>query len=353
MSVSLADMASRYQTIPDALETTLEWGHSLPSMMLSIDALRTVKAWDVVGVGASEGPVSLLTHVLASLGYAVRKLPISHMLEQQTEAKASRRGLIVFSQGMSPNARIALGQTSNYHASILFTATTSERPERHQLVKEFPGLVCQHAPSSEPGSLVRLVGPICASLAALQFAVAYHQLQGDAAPSWADSIAAVPEAVREITRQPGLPLGNNLAACLAVGADVDLAPALAWKWQEAVYERLPLSSDVLAFAHGPLQSIYEREATFFALSREGNPAHADLWNRLHKALHPTRHRVLALTAKLPGPLALFEFDAKCNSILLAEMRRRGIDPGHWPGQSTDGPLYLIDGPSAIEPALPE
>ena len=350
MTISLDDMATRYESVPSALETTMEWGQSLAESMRGAAQLLSVTAWDVVGVGASDGPASLLTSVLADLGYAARKLPISHMLEPQLQARANRRGLIVFSQGVSPNARIALRQASNYHASILFTATTSERPERYQFVEGFPGLVLRHAPNSERGSLVRLVGPICASLSALQFALAYHRLKGNAAPAWAAKLEEVPQAVREITNEQGLPLGKNLAACLAVGADVELAPSLAWKWQEAVYERLPLSSDVLAFAHGPLQSIYEREAMFFALLREGNPAHEELWKRLDEALHPDRHRVLPLTAKLPGPLALFEFDAKCNSILLAEMRQRGIDPGHWPGQATDGPLYLIDGSSMAQKA---
>jgi hypothetical protein len=352
MSVSLSDMAARYETIPDALALTLEWGRILPERLRAIEQLPGIRAWDVVGVGASEGPASLLTSVLAELGYAARKLPISHMLEPQLEASASFRGLILFSQGMSPNARIALAQAANYRTSVLFTATTDARPDRHQLVEEFPGLVCLHAPASEPGSLVRLVGPICASLSGLQFALAYHELKGGASPRWASALGSVPEAVREITRHPGIPLGNSLAACLAVGADVDLAPSLAWKWQEAVYERLPFSSDVLAFAHGPLQSIYDEEATLFSLAREGNAAHADLWNRLQKALHPARHRVVPLTAKLPGPLALFEFDARCNSILLAEMCHRGIDPGHWPGQSTDGPLYQIDGSRLADETVP-
>ena len=351
MTISLDDMATRYESVPSSLETTMKWGQSLAERMQGAGQLLGVTAWDVVGVGASEGPACLLTNVLADLGYAARKLPISHMLEPQLHARANRRGLIVFSQGVSPNARIALRQASNYQASVLFTATTSERPERYQFVKDFPGLVLRHAPNSEPGSLVRLVGPICASLSALQFALAYHRLKGEEAPAWASQLEDVPGAVGEITNQAGLPLGKNLAACLAVGADVDLAPSLAWKWQEAVYERLPLSSDVLAFAHGPLQSIYEREATFFALIREGSAAHAELWKRLHEALHPDRHRVLPLTAKLPGPLALFEFDAKCNSILLAEMRQRGIDPGHWPGQATDGPLYLIDGHAMVDSSV--
>jgi hypothetical protein len=137
------------------------------------------------------------------------------------------------------------------------------------------------------------------------------------------------------------PIGCDPVACLALGTDSELARSLMWKWQEGLYTRLPVVTDVLSFAHGPLQSFFDQQATFFSLVRSGNDVHADIFSRLSRSLHPTRHRQVTLSAQLSGPLAYFEYDAQVGAFLLAEFEARNLDPEVWPGQGEDGPLYSL------------
>lgn len=126
--------------------------------------------------------------------------------------------------------------------------------------------------------------------------------------------------------------------------DAELARCLMWKWQEGLYARLPVTTDVLGFAHGPLQSFYDKRGTFITLRRDSQPKMNEVFERFRASLHPTRHQEVCLRAALPGPLAYFEFDAQLNAYLLAEIEDRGIDPETWPGQGADGPLYGLHEP---------
>lgn len=345
--LSLEELVCRKDAVPAAIEATLE------RRLLFADALRgqlteAPFSWDVVGLGASEGPARLLASVLQSLGHTSRYLPISQLLERPHPTTLASRGLVVFSQGLSPNAQIALEPAQHYGQAVLITATTELRPARHRLVESFPGAVLRHLPESEPGGLLRLVGPPCAALTGLLFALELHARRGGTAPKWETELGEISGTLREEGRLPAEALGADLAACLAVGTDLETASALCWKWQEALYARLPVAADVLGFAHGALQSFYEEPAVIMALHRPRETVHELLWPRLEKALHASRHRIVPLTARLPGPLAFFEFDAACNAIMLAEMQARNIDPGTWPGQSQDAPLYQIDSLANID-----
>jgi hypothetical protein len=160
-------------------------------------------------------------------------------------------------------------------------------------------------------------------------------------PSWAEALGEIPDVVAEHATAGASPLGRDPSACLAIGEDAQLGSCLMWKWQEGLYTRLPIATDVLSFAHGPFQSFYETEHVFLTLRRLGDFAHDDIWKRFERTRHSVRHQVKSLSARLPGPLAFFEFDIQLAHILLEEARARGIDPAIWPGQGEDGPLYAL------------
>lgn len=348
VKLSLEELERRKDAIPGALEATLSRRASFSRALRQELSNGACTTWDVVGLGASEGPARLLASVLHALGYSSRYLPVSQLLERPKDSQCETRGLVLFSQGLSPNAQIALEPARDYGQAVLITATTEKRPERHRLAEAFPGAVLRHLPELEPGGLLRLVGPPCAALTGLLFALELNSVAGGATPDWAERLADVPVALNQVQNVEVSALGADLAACLAVGRDLETASALCWKWQEALYTRLPVAAEVLGFAHGALQSFYEEPAVIMALQRPDETVHQLLWPRLDKVLHEQRHRVVPLFATLPGPLAFFEFDAACNAIMLAEMQARGIDPGTWPGQSQDAPLYQIDSLENIE-----
>lgn len=338
--LSLSEIARRVASIPNLLEQQLR------APLPDADRLSAIESWDVVGIGASEGPARLLTCLLSDMGLSCRLVPLSNFREREHAAyfrpEHERRGLIIFSQGLSPNAQLALHDAKSYTDAVLFTSVDDQsRESRARLLRDFAGVVIGHGPHEEAGSLVRFAGPMAATLAAVRFALLLAETRQIRA-TWGEALCSVPGVYRAALADAG-PLGGALSATLTAGPDLPTAQALMWKWQEALYTPLPPAFDVLAFAHGPLQAYFDQAAFFLILERPGS-AHRQLWQRFEGVLNPERHRVLRLLASLPGPLAAFEFDAFLNARLLAEMNARAIDPGHWPAQEMDGPLYSLSTP---------
>ena len=157
------------------------------------------------------------------------------------------------------------------------------------------------------------------------------------APSWLPLLAKIPGCY-DSSASTELSFEGDPSACVAPGPLVALAPTLMWKWQEALYAPLAPTFDLLAFAHGPLQSIVGKRSLLLTLEQtEGEP----LMTSLRRVLDPDHHRVVALRASLPAPLSIFEYDAALSRIALGEMRRRRIDPANWPGKKADKPLYEV------------
>ncbi len=115
----------------------------------------------------------------------------------------------------------------------------------------------------------------------------------------------------------------------------------------------PSIVDACAFVHGPLQSIYEREASIVVLARTHarardpeNPSSA-LVERLRACVDPSRHGIVVIDSDLPGPLAALEHDAKLLVAVRDGLEASTWDLVDWPGKGKDGALYDL-GASALE-----
>lgn len=305
---------------------------------------RDVERFDVTGIGASEGPARLLVNELLDLGFCARFTAAAHYLRPTDGAKTA---LIAFSQGLSPNARLALRQAPLYAASLLFTALTGPEnasPPKLALLHHFRtagGTTWTHAPLREGGSLVRMVGPACASLLALRFAAELAQKRDLPAPAWLKALPAVPSAAAESFRNAPTSGGSDPLALLGTAPSTSMLRSLAWKWQEGLFTKLPPDFDVLSFMHGPLQSLHGTPGTMILCRGPVHPSDDDLIRRLQQVLSKQPQQLLELKATLPGPLAWFEFDAAFNQMVLREIEARKLSPGDWPAQGLDAPLYQL------------
>src|SRR5690606_5559805 len=108
---------------------------------------------------------------------AATYLPLSGFVEPAPGAFAGKT-LVVFSQGVSPNAQIALRRRPGFAHSVLFTSTTpgaaraAGKPERAALLQSFldeGGELVEFPLAEEYTTLIRFVGPMAGYLAALQF----------------------------------------------------------------------------------------------------------------------------------------------------------------------------------------
>ena len=311
------------------------------------------------GVGSSAAHAALLAHLLADrLGIAAR--PASAGAFISAAADSSRDVLVVFSQGLSPNARLALHAPQRWLAVILVTAVPprpSDAPRRAALaaLRRAGGIVLHLPGGAERGLLLRVAGPLAATAACFRLAEALAAALLDATPL--DGAMRLDGPRIAAAMRAAAARGERLAGRLDLGPEVQralvssggygaLAGNLALKLSEALLLPPPPVHDLIDFAHGPFQQLYARRATHFALTRRGAPGEPALLSRLAAMLDPTRHRLVRLPASLPGAQALFEHEALLNALVLRAMDGRDLDPSDWPGRGRDAPLYDVQVPVA-------
>ncbi|HSP98994.1 MAG TPA: creatininase family protein [Candidatus Dormibacteraeota bacterium] len=312
----------------------------------------------VTGVGSSAAHARLLAHLLADLaGLPARALPAGAFVARRADP---RDALIVFSQGLSPNARLALDDPAAWLGVMVVTAVTrrSRDPGTCATLARLAAAGGRTVPlpgGTEAGLLLRVAGPLAGYAIAYRLAAAIADAAGcDASALHLDAgrvVAAMRAATAAAARLPGDLLVGELAL-LASGGYGALADNLALTIGEGLYQPPPPIWDLIDFAHGPFQQLFARRATILALTRRGAAGEADLLRRAARMLDRRRHRLIGLPATLPGAQALFEHQALLNAVLLRTIAARGVDQAHWPGRGRDGALYRIARPPRQSPAAP-
>lgn len=318
---SLREVAAQLRTVPRVLAEAASI--VLPSVPSS--APSSVVA---TGIGGSEGPARLFAARLASAGCAARFVPLSAFVTGRPTGDL----LVVFSQGLSPNARLALRDHGAFARTWLVTAVQPERTsgDLRDVVRDLAPRVelVVHGPEIERGMLARFVGPSVASLVALRLASVLG------APSFEGERVA--DVYASIVATEHAPVPEGPLALVTAGVLVDALFGLRWRWLET-FGQDPHVWDVLASAHGPLQALYERGATWFCFE---SSATKELSERLCAAL-PEHHAVRRLPVSSDAPLAFFEATAHLDAAILATLSARPRDLRSWPGKGADAPLYEL------------
>ncbi|MEZ4442414.1 MAG: hypothetical protein R3B72_25190 [Polyangiaceae bacterium] len=334
-AASSAELAARIARLPAEIAAACRT--SFPDLTRSSLSDRPLVA---TGAGASEGPARTLSDSLAHAGLPSRFVPLSAFAGSQPPLRDDE-ALVVFSQGLSPNARIALRGRSHHTVVVTAVAPDPDAPTtsaaRHAADLEGAGVArIPHGPEEETGLLLRVLGPPLATLAALRLAA---HLTERPLPL-ADLHAAVDAARPPV---PALPEPLGQLALVTAGAHQPAAHGLRWKLLEGIAAGDPPIWDVLQFVHGAFQQFYDRPLTLLALEYPESPQ-SILFERLERLLHAPHHRLIRLRASLPGPLGWFEHDAMLDALLLAELARQPRDLADWPGKGEDRALYDIDEP---------
>jgi creatinine amidohydrolase len=316
-----AVLAARIQEIPAAVARTA--ARVLPALGLGATALRRVVA---TGIGSSAAHAALLVHELRRAGVDAVALPLSSFLAPPEPARDDV--LVVFSQGLSPNAALALESPARWRRVVLVTAVTDEA--RLAGIREAGVAIATIDGDEERGTLLRVVGPVTGYVAAIRLAEA---LGGPAAPSF-DGIGA----------RPPMPTVDDAAleaplALLTTGSYGELVTNLQYKVMEGLLLPMPPAWDVLHLAHGPFQQCVRGRATFLALTRPGAAGEDVLLDRLASMLEPERHVLVRLAARRAEPLALIDHETMLNELVLRAIAARRVDQVRWPGRGADAPLY--------------
>jgi GTP cyclohydrolase II len=317
-------LGERMRAIPGALARTA--ARAVPELRLGARRVRRIVA---TGVGSSTAHAALLAHVLRAHGRDAVVEPLSAFVGR---TPASRDDvLVVFSQGLSPNAQLALDAPERWRRVVLVTAVTD--PARLDPLRARGVVVHGIDGEDEFGTLVRVIGPMTGYWGALQVAAALGGPPAPAVEPVLDALArlAVPSVSAEWLERP--------LALVTSGSYGALVANLQYKMMEGALLAMPPVWDVLHLAHGPFQQRFDGRATFLALTRPDAAGEDDLLERLATMLVPERHVLVRLPASLPGVLALFEHEALLNALMLADLEVRAVDQVEWPGRGRDTPLY--------------
>ena len=344
-------LAARVRALPELVRSAMAGDEAPPRL-----GLAAVRRVITTGIGSSAAHARLLAYLLAEhLGCDARFRPLGAFLEPAPPGSCDDL-LVVVSQGLAPNARLALADLAAWRHVVVLTATRAAaargREDAAALLEHLGAVGVEirsfAAGTEEYGTLVRVTGPMAGYLAVLRYAQGLATGAGRAQAMPVCDGARLAAAVAAAGAQAGplraLAASGRLAGNLVLLASGDyttLADNLRLKILEGLLLPLPPIFDLLELAHGPFQQAFPAPATFLALTRPDAPREAELLARFASMLDPDRHRLVPLAATLPLPFALCEHEAWVNELMLAGIAARAIDQARWPGQGRDRALYVV------------
>jgi creatinine amidohydrolase/Fe(II)-dependent formamide hydrolase-like protein/fructoselysine-6-P-deglycase FrlB-like protein len=339
----LETLRLRHRQSPEAV-----LGAFTANIDLSQIDLKKYRAIVTTGIGSSAAHARYLAWLLRT--YAALPswdVPTGAFLVPPVN-EAKEQALVVFSQGLSPNARIPLEAAARFGRTILVTAAGAERGERAAALKfaEDAGIVVVTLPvNPEYEVLLRITGPLAGYAVALRMASRCAQTIKSDPKSVTDAMAAASDRAEACLAAADPALFSDPITFVTAGGYSYLTTNLCAKVTEGMFLSPPAAVDALELAHGYLQEASGKPRTFVALTRN-SPHDTNLFSHVRASLDP-QHRLLEFEAKLPDPLQIFEHETAMNAFVLAAIAARQLDQREWPGKGRDQSLYDIDSVQSI------
>ena len=341
--------------VPDRLDEIRSAPARLPRMLVT------------TGIGTSEGHARHLAEAAARwLGQPAR-FATSGSLSRGAPRHSKQDWLVVFSQGLSANARHALRHVEAWGGVILVTGLSPEDggagdQEKQAWLEmlESKGVVrVDMGCGVEYGSLLRVIGARVGYAVAwsLLRTLAWRRLETVTALECEPSrlLAAQLDAGREVARAfpESEPIESFFSAersliLVAEEGMLELAEQLSLKVSEGMLRPQPRCLDVLQFAHGPLQSLATRPTSILFFSQV-EPEESVWLARLSETLDPALHDLRVLRAQLPLPFAVLEYEAMLDECILRMLGETELDLVDWPGADREGALYSAGPPLEAQP----
>lgn len=303
----------------------------------------------ITGTGSSEAHARYLAMLLnLYTDRAAAYLPLSGFTVADRDAFTDKT-LVVFSQGVSPNAQIALNRRGDFAHCVLFTATTpaaaraagkQARADLLQRIIDEGGDLIEFPLAEEYTTLIRFVGPLAGYLACLQFTAHFAGCrfpQPDAATILPLLDSRPPDELRDaMIRLPSaFSQGFNLVTAAPIS---DFAQNLACKFMEGVFWPCPPISDFLQFAHGPFQQMNAHPKPVIIL-QGGSAIEAELVGRSVRMLRDAGLGAFVIRVDAAPLYSIFGFEAALNALVFDVMKHLHIDQVNWPGKGRDDLLY--------------
>lgn len=303
----------------------------------------------VTGTGSSEAHARYFcTLINLFTDRSATAIPLSAFLNPANQHLRDKT-LVVFSQGLSPNAQIALRRHRDFHHTVVFTSATpasaraAGKGDRADLLSDLAeaGADIIHFPLSEEyTTLIRFVGPACGYLACLQFAASLpgcaidRPRPGQVLPLF--ELEPPDDLLEAVLAHPGrFARGFNLVSAAPIS---DFAQNLACKFMEGLFWSCPTLSDFLQFAHGPFQQATADRHPVVLLQGDLR-AEADLVRRSRDMLRGVGLDAYVVQVPASMLFSIFGFEHLFNRVVYRAMVHFGVDQVNWPGKGRDDFLY--------------
>ena len=349
LSARVAEAPDHVARVPDFLDALEDAPARLPRSLVT------------TGIGTSEGHARHLAEAAARwLGQPARFASTGSLM-RGVPPNAREDWLIVFSQGLSANARHAFRDVEQWGGVVLVTGVLpsstdapEETPESRVWLRDLEarGVIrIDMGCGTEYGTLLRVVG------ARVGYAVGWSFLRTLARRRLrtCEAMRIDSERLRKAQTDASLesrrvfPESESMAAFFAAerslilvadGGALELADQLSLKLAEGMLRPQARCIDVLQYAHGPLQSLAGRPASILYLSQADPDRDAADWlKRFTQTLDPALHDLRVLRAQLPLPFAVVEWEAMLDDCVLRVLEETGHDVVDWPGADREAALY--------------
>ncbi|CAF3005004.1 unnamed protein product [Rotaria sp. Silwood2] len=348
----------RLSQIPPFLLGMLE--DIFPALSSSI---LDAQSFIITGIGSSEAHARYLT-LLINLYTDRQALFIGFTgFTRLTTRFRSNQMLILFSQGLSPNAQMILkyGQ-ENFSHILVFTSMNDEQMKRKcSWIDKEKIETIQFPLNDEYTTLIRVIGPACGFLAVILFVQRFTnirliekaKLQTTLIKNTPSSLllgysilqqAMIEDKNQQFSRGPfHLILSSPL---------IDVCQNLLYKFVEGLYWSSPTVYDYLQFAHGPFQqlrSLTDRSTAIVCFVDSANLLDVELEHRLRQMIdecnkQPQLVHIYTLYLSSSSIIySIFELEMVFNQLIFEIMCKRQCQQIDWPGKGQDQPLYAFSG----------
>jgi creatinine amidohydrolase len=350
-------LRGRLESIPALLES---WAAS-PEAARAARPQKWPQRVVATGLGSSEAHARYLVWLLNRFtDIPAEFLPTGALLSPDSGGRWQDRTLVVFSQGLSAHARIALGCRGAFARTVLFTAASREglirggkldRARCLEALEQEGAEVIRFPLEDEYTLLIRVVGPALGFLAARLWVggLSRGALSGDPQTVGAEAAQAFLAGwsagrVAWPHMEPAV-FGRGFA--LLASPDLsEYLQNLAFKFVEGLFRPAPTLQELLQFAHGPFQQLTAAPRPVVVLHRAGE-IETDQLRRIRElclsASLTCHHTGSGLVSRTD--LLVFEAEGLFAEPLLQGVEQEGVDQVSWPGRGLDGPLYEYSGPT--------
>ncbi len=311
--------------------------------------------WVITGVGSSEAHARFLVHLIHTYSRATAEYrPLSAFLERPP-MNAHHAGLIVFSQGLSPNACLALRQHQHFAHTILFSAPIASILEDateamgllvEQLIQSHSVTWVPFGEDTERGLLVRTLGPISGYLAAIE----WLQNTYPPGPKKISKVLFQDSLEQAMTTPLPFPAKKLLhkiqeGEVFVMGAspEIEYSQNLAYKLIESLFLIHVRPQEILSFVHGSFQSLrYSQKKPVCLLLDQGSHKKQNLIERLQDLIDKLKGTSLFLRTNLPAPYTILAYELMLGQWTQQLLEETRLDIKNWPGKGEDPVLYEID-----------